>query len=131
MDEQLTQRIVNDLVKHRSRNEIIRTICEEAGLNWSEAENLMQHAEQDHRRTIARRQGPLLIFLSVGSLLIGLLLIFYSMEFFIAFFQGDRLQQVLSLRSGYLRLVGGVTGLGMIIGGLIGIWKTMAGYFET
>ncbi|MGE5073656.1 MAG: hypothetical protein ACM3MF_09530 [Anaerolineae bacterium] len=125
MDEQLAQQIVNDLGKHRSRNEIIRTVCEEGGLNWPEAEKFVQQVEQEHGRAIARRQGPLLIFLSVSTLIIGVLLLLYSVEFFVAFFQGDTLEKILSVRSGYYRIAGAVTGLGMVVGGLIGMWKTV------
>src|SRR5512138_174998 len=125
MDEQLAQRIVKDLAKHRSRNEITRSVCEEGGLNWPEAERLIKEVEQEHSRTIARRQGPLMIFLSIGTLLIGIALLIYGLEFFTAFFQGNTLEQVLSLRSAYLRLIGGFTGLAMTAGGLIGLWKTV------
>ena len=48
-----------------------------------------------------------------------------GLEFFMAIFQGNTLDQVLSLRSAYLRLIGGITGLGMTTGGLIGLWKTV------
>lgn len=125
MDEQLVQRIVSDLGKHRSRNELIRWVCEQTGMNWPDAEKLIQQVEQERRRTIARRQSPLLIFLSIGTLLIGIALLIYGMEFFLAFLQGSTLDQVLSLRSAYLRLIGGVTGLAMLAGGLIGFWKTV------
>jgi hypothetical protein len=33
IDEQLEQQIVKDLGKHRSQNEIIRSVCEQGGLN--------------------------------------------------------------------------------------------------
>ena len=130
MDEQLVQRIVKDLAKHRSRNEIIREVCEQSGMNWPEAEHLVEQVGQEHARTIARRQGPLLIFLSICTLLIGVLLLLYGAEFFIAFFQGNTLEQVLSLRSAYLRLIGGFTGLGMLVGGFIGLWRTVGPLLE-
>ncbi len=130
MDGQLVQRIVKDLAKQRSRNEIIREVCEQSGLNWPEAESLVQQVAQEHGRAIARRQGPLLILLSAGTLLIGAGLLLYGLEFFLAFFQGSTLEQVLSLRSAYLRLIGGFTGLGMLVGGFIGLWKTVLPLFE-
>ncbi len=130
MNEELTQLIIHDLGKHRSRNEIVRTVAEQGELDWRQAEKLVQQVEQEHRHTIARRQGPFLIFLSVGTLIIGILLLFYSAEFFIAFFQGDTLEKILSLRSGYYRLAGAVTGVGMVIGGLIGVWKTVVPLFD-
>ena len=130
MDEELVQRIVKDLAKHRSRNEIIREACEQSGMNWPEAERLVEQVAQEHRRTIARRQGPLMIAISIGTLLIGAALLLQGLDFFMGFFQGNTLEQILSLRSAYLRLIGGVTGLAMLAGGLIGFWKTVTPLFE-
>ncbi len=130
MDEQLEQRIVHDLSKHRSRNELIREVCEQSGLNWPEAELLVQQVAEKHGRTIARRQTPLMIFLSISTILIGAALLLYGLEFFVAFFQGSTLDQVLSLRSAYLRLIGGFTGLGMLVGGFLGFWKSAAPLFQ-
>ncbi len=131
MDEQLTQLVVNDLARHRSRNEIIRLVCEQSSMNWPEAEQFVQKVEGEQAHTIARKQSPLMIFLSIGSFLIGAALSAYGAEFFIAFFNGSPLSALLSLRSAYLRLVGSLTGLGMVIGGLIGLYNTFARYFET
>jgi uncharacterized membrane protein len=130
MDEQLVQRIVKDLARHRDRNEIIREVCEQSGLNWPEADQLVQQVAQEHRRSISRRQGPLMIFLSVGTLLIGVALLLQGLEFFMAFFQGETLQQILSLRTAYLRIIGGLTGLGMLVGGLLGTWKSVLPFLE-
>ncbi len=130
MDEQLAQRVVNDLAKHRSRNEIIRSVCEQSGMNWPEAEKQVQQVEQEHRGTIARRQSPLMLFLSAGMILIGIGLLVYGAEFFMGFLAGDTLEQVLSLRTAYLRAAGGVTGLGMVVGGFIGLWRTGASLLE-
>ena len=131
MNEQITQRIVNDLAKQRSRNEIIRMVCEESSMNWGEAEQFVKTVEAEHAHTIARKQSPLMIFLSVGSVLIGAALLAYGAEFFIAFFKGDALSAILSVRSAYLRLAGSLTGLGMVVGGLIGLYNTFQRYFET
>ncbi len=131
MNEERTQRVVNDLSKHRSRNEIIRMLCEEGGMNWPEAEAFVKKVEAEHAHTIARKQGPLMIFLSIGSLLVGAALLAYGAEFFMALFQGDALSIILSARSAYLRLAGSVTGLGMVIGGFIGLYDAFTRYFET
>ncbi len=131
MDEQLTQKVVDGLSKHRSRNEIIRSVCEESSMNWPEAEQFVRSVEAEHAHTIARKQSPLMIFLSVGSLLVGAARLAYGAEFFMALFKGDALSVILSARSAYLRLAGSVTGLGMVIGGLIGLYDALTRYFET
>ncbi len=132
MNEQLlTQRVVNDLSKHRSRNEIVRMLCEECAMNWTEAEQFVKKVEAENAHTIARKQGPLMLFLSIGSLLVGAALLAYGAEFFMALFQGNALSIVLSARSAYIRLAGSVTGLGMVIGGFIGLYDAFTRYFET
>ncbi len=131
MDEKLTQRVVNDLARHRSRNEIIRSVCEESSMNWPQAEEFVRNVEAEHAHAIARKQSPLMIFLSIGSVLIGAALLAYGAEFFMAFFSGDALSAILSVRSAYLRLAGSLTGLGMVIGGLIGLYDALRRYFET
>ena len=117
-NEDLSNMIIKDLGRHHDRQEIVRKICEQTNLSWSEAENLIAEVEAQNRRKIATRQGPLLMFLSIGSLLLGIGLLAYNMEVLIAIFNADLMQQVLSLQSGYYRLASLLTGLGMTVGGL-------------
>ena len=128
-NEDLSNMIIKDLGRHHDRQEIVRKICEQTNLSWSEAENLIAEVEAQNRRKIATRQGPLLMFLSIGSLLLGIGLLAYNMEVLIAIFNADLMQQVLSLQSGYYRLASLLTGLGMTVGGLYGVWTTMGSFF--
>lgn len=129
MNEELTVFIIKELGKHHDRKEIIRKVCEQTHLNWNEAEQLITRIEAQHKRTIAARQTPLLLFLSIGTLLIGLGLLAFNLQILVAFFQSDVLGQVLSLQSSYYRLIGLVTGLGMTVGGLVGLWKAFGDLF--
>lgn len=129
MNEELTTLIVSELVKHHDRKEIIRKVCEQSGLNWREAEQLLVLVEAQNRRTIAARQSPLLFLLSVGTLLLGLGLMAFNIEILFAFLQQDLLGQILGLQSGYYRVIGLVTGFGMTSGGLIGLWKGLLSIF--
>lgn len=128
-DEELTNKIIKELGKHHDRQEIVRKICEQSSLSWSEAERLVEEVESQNRRKIAVRQGPLLMLLSIGSLILGIGLLAYNMEILVAIFHADLMQQILSLQSGYYRLAGLVTGVGMIIGGFYGVWTTMGSFF--
>lgn len=129
MNEELTTIIVNEFVKHHDRKEIIRKVCERSGLNWKQAEQLVTLVEASHRRAIAARQSPLLFFLSIGTLLLGIGLLAFNMEVLLAFFQKDLPGQILSLQTGYYRVIGLVTGFGMTAGGLIGLWKGLLAIF--
>jgi hypothetical protein len=123
MNEELTPFIIKELSKHRDRKDIVRKVCERGGLHWKEAERLITLIEARHRRTPTKHQTPWFLFLSIGILLLGIGLLAFNVQIILAFFQKDVLGQVLSLRSNSYQVIGLVTGLGMTLGGLIGLWK--------
>ena len=86
MNEELTNLIIKKLGKHHDRNEIIQTVCERSTLSWTEAGNLIEQVEAEHESMIAGRQRPFLILVSVGTLILGIGLLFYNSQFFIGFF---------------------------------------------
>lgn len=129
MNEELTTFIVKELTKHHDRKEIIRKVCERGGLDWKEGEHLVDLVEAQHGRTIAKRQTPLLLFFSIGTLLLGIGLLAMNLQTLFAFFQKDVMGQVLSAQSSYYQLLGLMTGLGMTVGGLVGLWKAMGALF--
>jgi len=128
-NEELTNLIIKELGKHHDRKAIVHKVCEEGKLNWSEAERLIAEVETHNKRKIAARQGPFLILVSIGTLVLGIGLLAYNMEVLVSIFNRDLLQQILSLQSGYYRLAGLITGLGMTIGGLYGAWTALASFF--
>lgn len=127
--DQITNLIIKELGKNHDRQEIVRKICEVSTMNWGEAEKLVQDVESQNKRKIAAKRGPFLIFVSIGTLLLGIALLVYNMEILIAIFNRDLLGQVLSLQSGYYRIVSLVTGFGMTIGGFYGVWTTLGSFF--
>ena len=129
MDEKLTNLIIKELGKHRSRNELVRAVCEQGVLNWADANRLIKQVEEQHRRTIATRQSPLLLFFSFGMLIIGVGLLIYNLQFFADLFQRETLDQLLSLRTSYYKIGSSLTGFGMLVGGMIGLWKTLLPLF--
>lgn len=128
-NEELSNMIVKELSKHQERNQIVRKVCEQSYLNWNEAERLVEEVATRNKTKIAVRQSPVLIFLSIGTLVFGIGLLAYNVQFVMDFFQRDTLGQILSLQSGYYRLGALVTGLGMTVGGFYGAWKTLANLF--
>jgi hypothetical protein len=124
--EELIELVIRELGKHHERWDIVARVCEQSTLGWGEAEQLVAEVESQYKRKIAARQGPLLVFVSVGTLVIGLGLLIYNFELIAAIFNKDLLGQILSLRSGYLQLISLVTGLGMTVGGLYGLWSSLA-----
>ena len=129
MNEELTAFIIKELSNHHDRKDIIRKVCERGGLNWKQAEQLIVLIEAKHIRTITVRQAPGLLFLSIGTLLLGIGLLAFNLQILLAFFQKDVLEQILSLQSGSYRVIGLVTGVGMTVGGLVGLWKSFGTIF--
>lgn len=125
MDEEITNLIINELGKHHNRNEIILAVCEKGGLNWTQAEQFIEQVEEQHKGTITERQSPILIAISVVTAIAGLVLVGYGTLFFVDFFQEDTFGRALLLRTGYLKIVSMLTGLGMLGGGLYGLYKTL------
>src|SRR5215211_3747100 len=78
MNEEFTSLIIKELAKHHDRNVITRKLCEQGGLTWKEAERLITLVEAQHKHTIAKRQSPLLLFLSIGTLVLGIGLLAFN-----------------------------------------------------
>lgn len=128
-NEELSKLIIKELSQHHNRNDIISKICDQSMLTWKEADNLITDVESQNKRKIAARQTPLLIFFSIGIFLAGIWLLVYNIQFILSFPHRDLLGQILSAESGYYRIIQLVTGLGMTVGGLYGMWKTIAALF--
>ncbi len=131
MSEELKDLIVEGFVRHRSRNDIIQAACERGGLEWEDSERLVQQVEIERAHAIARGQSPLLLLLSAATVAAGVLIANYSLEFVRDIFEGDLVTKLVLLGSSFYPLGLTLTGLAMIAGGLIGMWKTLLRYFET
>ena len=128
MNEELTTFIIKELSKHRDRKDLVIKLNERAGLHRKEAERLVTLVEARHRRILAttKHPTPWLLFLSIGILLLGIGLLGFNLELILAFLQRDAAGQILSLQSNSYQVTGLLTGFGMTLGGLIGLWKSFA-----
>jgi hypothetical protein len=129
MNQELTAFIIQELAKHRDRKDLVRKVCEQAELPWKDAERLITLVEAQHRRSIGRPRTPWLLFLSIGTLLLGIGLLAFNLQIILAFFQKDVLAQVVSLQSNSYQVMGLLTGTGMTVVGLIGLWKAFGVMF--
>ena len=62
---------------------------------WKDAERLITLVEAQHRRSIKIPRTPWLLFLSIGTLLLGIGLLAFNLQIILAFFQKDVIDQVL------------------------------------
>lgn len=118
--EEAIEYIVKELAKNRNPQDIVLTLCERAKMSWPEAEKLVLEVQSSHGREIVTRQSPLLIIFCVGLLILGLGGIYLGLIGLRPEGGSNR------VASQYL-----VTGIGMVVGGIIGLWQTIASLLKT
>lgn len=64
--------VISQLAKYRTRNDIIRDLCEQGGYLWEEAAALVHQVESEQAQQIQARRRPILMLLGVLHLLGGL-----------------------------------------------------------
>jgi hypothetical protein len=72
----------------------------------------------------------MLIILGTVMFLIGIGLAGYSVQYFLDLAQLERTQQLILLQTSYIRGGSLITGLGFIIGSIVGLWRTVAGFLN-
>lgn len=128
--EEITKYVVNALGRHRSRNDIVQYLCEHANMTWPEAEKIVKQIEVRHGTEINARQSPLIIALGIVGLIGGIALIAYCGIYFIGLTQQDAAGMARGSRGVIYAIGAFFTGIGMITGALIGMWKTIKDFFE-
>jgi hypothetical protein len=128
--EEAVALVVKGLGSHQDRNEIIRSLCERTGMPWSVAEDFIKQVEAEHGKTIAAKQSPFLIVLGVVISLVGLGLMLTAIQYFINVAQTDALHMALSAQGIYIRIGSFVSGLFMVLGGMIGLRQPILALLE-
>ena len=129
MDEELTTFIIKELDRHHDRKKIIQKVCEKGQLNWTEAERLFILVEARHKSTAVIPQTPVLLFWSIGMLILGVGLLAYNTEFLFALFQQGALAQALSLQGNSYNLIELFAGAGLTAVGMACLWKALGVLF--
>ena len=126
--DQTTNFILNELTKHRDRNDIILDLCRQLGIEWKAAEQLVKDVESQHGKTVAKRQSPFLIILGASIIITGLGLTINGMQLIFDLLSVGSFEQLMGMSTSLLRLGSLLTGMGMIVGGIIGFWKTFTAF---
>ncbi len=129
--QELISRIVNDLADGHDRNDIIQMVCEQAGLQWPEAEGLVRKVESEQAHAITGRQSPIIVALAAVIIAGGMGLVTYSLHSVLAALHGSLLMQILNLADSIYPIGAGLVGLCMIAGGIIGLYQHWLRYFAT
>jgi hypothetical protein len=131
-DQALVDFVIREFGRHRSRDEIIRTLSQEHRLAWDEAQELMAKVERQHRTTIARRQSPFFIFLGVATLIGGLVLAGRGVIVLYALYFGAThgAVRVVNPQAVGIIIAQMFTGIAMIAGSILGLGQTVKGMFK-
>jgi hypothetical protein len=129
MNDELTTFIIKELDRQHARKKIIQNVCKKGGLHWKEAERLFVLVAARHKNTAVIPQTPVLLFWSIGMLIIGIGLLAYNTDIFLAVFQKDVLAQTLSLQGSSFRTIGLFAGAGMTAVGMACLWKALGSIF--
>lgn len=111
---------IAELGKHRNRNDVIYELCNEHGVDWKTAEELVQDVEIFEARSIARRQSPLLIIIGLGVLAGGFVLTGGSLWALWEILSADAGNPAAWAEGAYYVFGGLVTGISLIAGVIIG-----------
>lgn len=113
--EEISAYIIKELAKSRKPNDVVLGLCEKTGMQWAEAAQLVKQVRASSGQEIAARQSPILILFSALLLLFGIGLVFAFL--FVPIISKSSVSRLL-------------LGIGMILGGIIGLWNTLASFFK-
>ncbi len=125
MNEDLTTFIVKELDRQHDRKKIIQKVCEKGRLNWKEAERLFILVEARHKSTAVIPRTPVLLFWSIGMLILGTGLLAYNTEFLFTLFQKGALIPTLNLQGNGYTLMELFAGAGLTAVGMACLWKAL------
>ena len=125
MREDLAKYVARELGSSADRNTLIRHICETGDMSWPEAEAFVARVALENEHEIAKRQSPLMLVLSVGTMIGGAFFVLTAGFVLIEFLSGE-----LRARLDFA-FYGIVTGLAMLAGGLIGLVRTLKSLRDT
>ena len=132
--EELDAWIVDQLVIHSSRDDIILEVCNRTGMDWNHAEARVQAVELYRAEQIRRRRSPLWILLGVAIMIGGIVLIGISVWSVIEVARGlqasgvDALTAVVEsifLNAQIILIF--LLGVGMLVGGGYGLGEALSG----
>ena len=67
----LEKYVVGELTKNRKRSDIVMTICERTGADWSEAQRFVGQVSAEQHTTINARKNRLIIPMCIGAIVLG------------------------------------------------------------
>ena len=74
-NNEIKEQIVERLKNSEDKNDIILDLCEDADMNWSEAEETLERIEVENKTHIVLSQSPLLVAIALTTFVGGVVLV--------------------------------------------------------
>lgn len=127
--------VLEGILKNVPRNDLILRLCDQAGMDWGEAEKMVARIELESHRKVIRRNTLIFVPASVLSVLFGVALIWLNTEATLAILfrllaipSSSDPMPIVILQNAPLFFV---IGTGLFAGGTIGLFKALQEYFAT
>lgn len=72
-EKEETEYILQDLLRTRSKDDIIRDVCWRTKCSWAEAESLFSKVAQENKKVIQQEKSPLRLLISIFGTAVGLI----------------------------------------------------------
>jgi hypothetical protein len=105
--KEATDFAVSRLAQFQTRDQVMDELVERFAIQYPDAEALLDYVEQNDEAQVEARELPIVAILGIGFIVAGLALALVSLA--------TRLSLTLLL-----------TGVGMVIGGIIGLWQNIS-----
>lgn len=120
--QEATEFVIQQLGKHRQKNDIIQKLCESTRMNWSQAEKFIQQVEAQHSDAIVQKQSPMIVaigtFILVAGLIVTVIAVYATLTG-----QNMRLRGLpIPYAGNIVYLIGGIAMMG---GAVRGMWDTI------
>ncbi len=124
-EKQETQYILDDLLRTRNRDDIVREVCWRTNCSWVEAEYLLERTERENKVVLRQEKSPIRMFISILAAALGLVWMVVSLIRLLSPYMNTRVAAEQSLQgvawpaetTGLV--IQTVVGLGMLVTGLI------------
>jgi hypothetical protein len=114
----LSEAVIRELSRHRSRNDIILDLCKASGMQWDAAVRFVHQIEINQHGTIVARQRPVLVLFAAAFILGGAAasigMVAATLDGRVIFFLTlpvPYLGNIVYFALGVLAVIGGVVGL--------------------
>lgn len=142
LPKELEQQIIARLEDSHNRNDILLDLCESQGLDWKQAEAILDSIHAENADDITLTQSPILVLLALAIFVGGVGALFYGASQLVAMYEffvgisnqnqpqgiGAFLVYLIADGAGYLGLF--ALGVAMIIGSLRGMSEVWSAIFS-